>query len=406
MNAVEQSPQADLDTLCAIYRKRRGVMTQFEMAQAEDEIWRATGEVKQGRSSWFRDKFGAIEDEVAARGAVLKAGTPAINLWAAIETRRMTIRDAAAVMLEAHKCLFDKDGPEQLSEAVEIALAEYFDKHPPIEKPKPVVAAPMPPPPEPVREPDPPPAPKPEPAPAPKPKKTRVSRGGSADAHAKGGVASARLRRERYGSAQPRKPAPIEPAPPVPPPKRARKRKSTAAERRKPGGYGPNPKLVASRALTTGLRAECSKHIGLFLKESLRTADFDQYLTTKATEDFFDWLETGVENLLRDLKRAAEYGEQAKLSKIGSQRFWNACDVYALSKVGAVKLVFGQKNDKKFFDAFRKLVRSRHHERSLALHPDRIKGRQPTEAERTEYQAVQDARDVLEDYIRTMTEGL
>jgi hypothetical protein len=173
--------------------------------------------------------------------------------------------------------------------------------------------------------------------------------------------------------------------------------------------------MAVTRTLTTGLRAECARRIGDYLKERLHSTDFDQYLTTKATDDFLKWLDAGIDNFLRDLKRAADDAHRAKIGRIGAHKFWAACEVFAIThltfveqrKRTSVKIVFGRKLDKKHADEFSRLVRERHHERSRALHPDRIQaqGRQPTEAERAEYQAVQDARDVLEDYIRTMTVG-
>jgi len=114
-----------------------------------------------------------------------------------------------------------------------------------------------------------------------------------------------------------------------------------------------------------------------------RLADADEYLRDKATTDFAQWIEQGVTDLFATIRKHAMNTRREKLVKIGRVRFQQACEILG------VKGEFGKKIDLM-------LVKRRHHERSKQLHPDSAQG----DAHRSEFQAVQEARDILEDYMR------
>jgi hypothetical protein len=121
-----------------------------------------------------------------------------------------------------------------------------------------------------------------------------------------------------------------------------------------------------------------------FIKDRLSEAD--DYIRNKAIQDFADWIDTGVTDLFAAVRKHAENARRENLGAIGRRRFGQACQILSIAAE------FGKKLDPM-------LVKRRAHARSASLHPDKH-GDKYTEEMRAEFQAIQEARLILEEYIR------
>lgn len=131
-------------------------------------------------------------------------------------------------------------------------------------------------------------------------------------------------------------------------------------------------------------------------KNKLRTFIFDY--TDKALEEtdsyemklikreLFDWIEDGIDTFQRKLYRLKTNSKEERLySRIGKTRFTQAIDVLGLKPT---EFVFGKSIDlKKAKKAFL--------ERARTLHPDSNQG---SHAKQEEFQAVNDAYNLLKEY--------
>lgn len=410
-----------LDGVCRRARQEfnAGVSEQ-RRAQIEHELWTLALPIDGGDPvQWMRERFGTTEEHYTGRALLFDAGAAADVLWAAIDKGSLSLGSAVAV-LRAAKDLASSGTVEDLTLAVQLQL----DERPP-EPPKPV-AAPEPTTPEP---------PKP-PVPAPKPKRSH-DRKGSPEVHnarkAAGGKASARVRKERYGTAQPPSNGRSAGGKASARARRARAAARAAAkvdsllncapekvlevpEPKKParrrGNHQPlDGGVEQTRKFRLQVRSAVSALISQYMDDRERrepVAEEAVFGNAQARQRLSDWIEQGIDNFFHDLRKASRDAHDHKLNKIGRLRFQQACEVLAISRVGKEKepIFFGHKlspiRAREFFD----LVRERHHIRSADLHPDRIQarsGRPPNPAEIAEYQAIQQAREVLEEYIHQMT---
>jgi hypothetical protein len=133
----------------------------------------------------------------------------------------------------------------------------------------------------------------------------------------------------------------------------------------------------------------------------------DEYLAGQCKRRFLEWLNSGISDLFYDLKKLKREAHADKLDQIGRTRFTEACEVLgvtlAFHQILKARVAFGKPIGPAEAKKLRTLVRTRHHERSYDLHPDRFAGnREQSERERAEYDAVQEARAVLENYIQQM----
>lgn len=447
--------EIQLAQLHKVWQRQHSTATQHELAILEREIWhftvRAGKDLKKSRSGYLRDYLGSIEDECKARAAVLAAEDAGAAIWAALDAKQFSIREAGGIMTQAHS-LGSNNEPDV---AIEIALEDFFKTHPHrlapqvAPAPEPVVAPPKPPTVKTKKKPTPEVKPPPE-----RPTVTRheaakimgcsaelvrkFAKSGQLHALDTGAATASRynplrlyrdeveaLRDERAKvtdgerrsealrlrharrraadaqaaeQAKPKAQRPPRvrhrPKPPTPTPVSASPSNGQAAQAR--GAEHANE----TKRLRLDLQDAAARLIDGYIDRRGKLAD--QYLVAKARTDFLSWLQTGVENLVRDVRRAVDDAQETELDKIGRVRFTQACEVFAISSVSDAQVVFGRKLERGVAAGFLKLVRARHHTLSRSLHPD-LKGRALTDAEQQEYQAVQDAREILETYIRTMS---
>jgi len=123
---------------------------------------------------------------------------------------------------------------------------------------------------------------------------------------------------------------------------------------------------------------------------------YDDYLLNRTLQEFTEWIESGISTLFNEMRKLQDHGRRTALASIGVTRFTHACEVLNINAE------FGAPLDAKAAAKLRRTVRTRHHTRSRELHPDRKSNGGLSEKELAEYNAVQEARVVLEEYISQM----
>lgn len=329
-------------------------MTEEQRARAEHEIWCAFPATKQAdpvhdgadAAVWLRKRFGGPAKDYHLRAQLLAAGVAANPLWEAIRSGQLSLVEAHHVLGRATT---EAAQPEEVSLFIPLALEEYVASRP--------VPTPVP------------------PAVAHRQHELRVQ----------AGKKGAEARRTKYGTAQPL---------------------TTATRKRLSAAKTPEKRRArrGSDEATKAFRLRIFDAVRPLIGELTTRADLDPHFVERARVDFEEWLDTAVTNFLHDLRRAREEAARGKLDRIGRVRFAQACEMLGIFKIAGKPVVFGRQLDEESALAFAKLVRERQHKVSRKLHPDRM-SRQPTEPERAEFQAVQEARDILDDYIRQMTES-
>lgn len=135
----------------------------------------------------------------------------------------------------------------------------------------------------------------------------------------------------------------------------------------------------------------------------MKLIDVDPYLADQAKQELLDWIKEGYESLLYTAGKLRKEGKNERLGKIGKTRFVQACEVLGittgLSKLKKIKgelvtvshpIKFGELIDLQ-------MAKRNKFKRARELHPDSNAG---SHASQEEYQAVIEAYEVLEDYMR------
>ena len=336
--------------LCRIYESLRERLTQRELAMREEELWTSAKPDDVPRKVWLYRLFKEPTRIYDGRARLLHVGRAADVLWQALEARTLKMEDAVRILVDARAL---STGKTELAVAVQLQLEEFWTRQPK--------------------------APPPPPVPSPKGGRRPPSR----EAAVRGGQRLAEIRRqqrERATEEAARKTAPV-----------------------------PEDTLV----FRNGTRATVTELLDTFITGRQQQHEFDPYLLGKVRQDFLAWVESGITTVFSEIRKLQDHAHRDKLVKIGNTRFVDACGVLCitaqagqrLNQKGAAAvrklLQFGRRLSPDEAALFRKLVRTRHHERSRELHPDRrTNGSSLSENELAEYNAVQEARAVLEDYIR------
>lgn len=109
----------------------------------------------------------------------------------------------------------------------------------------------------------------------------------------------------------------------------------------------------------------------------------DEYHAMKTKQEFVDWVNAGIKDFLHKINNLKKDAKKQKLAKIGALKFSQACEILGINgKYG------------KPIDLLQ--VKKRTHERARRLHPDANNG---NDAMIQEYQAVMEAREILESYM-------
>jgi hypothetical protein len=354
--------KAQLDKLCKAYEADRVSLSQKQLAEREREIWHVARKFRGHRGTriirrlyWFRDRFGENQVNYEYRSSLLVGGSAADVLWTRLDAGTLSLDQAVRTLRDAKK-LNSNGTLEELATAVQLVLEQY-DKEgfPHAKHPNGRVRTPQ------VR------TPKGEPTPTRTAKLASVPEAQPDPSRSKKSNGHVPARRTRGAAVAP---------------------KNTTGRQ--------NLRMPAdARRFGMKLRNCAQAELHRLIAGRAERYSIEEYLTDKLNRQFLDWVDTGIADLFRDLTRFQDDAWQEKLTRIGYTRFSQSCEVLSLV------IKFGKALTDADADELLKLIRTRQHKRSRDLHSD-LKGRAMSDKERAEYDAVQQARSLLEDYVHQM----
>lgn len=352
---AERPGQDDVVTeLIRQYRLRAPTLSGRERARLEQELWVSAQPQEMYREQWLAQNLGESQRTYRWRHTLLRATWEADALWRHVDAGDMSLEDACALLQEVRG--LSPANAKDFDAAMQLVLEKFAAR---------ATAAPVRSMSGPVM-----PAPAAAPVSAQAPDRGGGKRPPSVEQARRGGHARAAQRRARMAQA--------------------------AAASVNATGEADFNKMMRSAALHA---------LDQYLKSLPDQGRLDEYLVKRVREDFVAWVESGVESFFRDVRRLQTDARRDQLTRIGRTRFADACDVLALStQLEKDGVRFGQPLSAKQAKKLRELVRTRHHARSRELHPDRH-GNGVSEQLKAEYNAVQEARAVLEEYVREMENG-
>lgn len=341
--AAEQSKDDLVAELIRQYKAKEHSLSGRERARLEQELWvSAQPQQERYRERWLSQQLGEPQRTYRWRSMLLRASWEADALWKRIDAGTLSL-EVAVDLLHQVQSLTPSDAKD-FDAAMQLVLESFQKTAPP-----------------PTSEPA-------SPTPA-KPDSGGGRRPPSVEAARRGGQIRGAQRRAQVRAA--------------------------AAASVKPTDEAAFGKMMQSAA---------AQALDQFWKSLPNKQRLDEYLVKRIQDDFVAWVDAGVDAFVRDLRRIQKDAHRDQLTRIGRSRFSDACNVLTISmQLEKEGLRFGQKLSPKQAKKLRELVRTRHHARSRELHPDR-QGGGVSEQLKAEYNAVQEARAVLEEYIIEMGE--